>query len=235
MKFNFNHKSLFGIIAIVLLVQCNAKKNIVDSNDIQEIGAYLKTSHPEDPKNQVLKSKVIALKNAAWVKGAKDAKPMAARPLIVEIPKKNTKASVTSQEAEEFKTLIALTPEEHRGKTVKLLNKMFDTDVSNKEVILLLQNKSDCNMILRIQGKKFYNLAVPAHGENSIVLPKDNYVFSSNICDVKYSSTKNLVKNQAIILGNPTYENPSNPSKNLASKNKKDTPKTKKQSSKKRN
>lgn len=196
--------SVVFFIILSFLISCNTAKNIVDSNDIKEIEAYLKTSHPEDPKNQVLKSKLIALKNADWVKGAKDAKPMAARPISIEIPKVNAKKNSSSQEAQEFNTLIALTPEAHRERTTKLLNKMLNTDISNNEVILLLQNKSDCNMILRLQGKNYYNLAVPAHGENSIVLPIDTYVLTSNICDVKYSSTKKLVQNLAIILGNPS-------------------------------
>lgn len=213
--------SVVFFIILSFLISCNTAKNIVDSNDIKEIEAYLKTSHPEDPKNQVLKSKLIALKNADWVKGAKDAKPMAARPISIEIPKVNAKKSSSSQEAQEFNTLIALTPEAHREKTTKLLNKMLNTDISNNEVILLLQNKSDCNMILRLQGKNYYNLAVPAHGENSIVLPIDTYVLTSNICDVKYSSTKKLVKNLAIILGNPTIDDfnaDNNSIKKLASK-----------------
>lgn len=212
--------SVVFLIILSFLISCNTAKNIVDSNDIHEIEAYLKASHPEDPKNQVLKSKLIALKNADWVKGAKDAKPMAARPISIEIPKVNAKKSSSSQEAQEFNTLIALTPEAHREKTTKLLNKMLNTDISNNEVILLLQNKSDCNMILRLQGKNYYNLAVPAHGENSIVLPMDTYVLTSNICDVKYSSTKKLVKNLAIILGNPTTDdfNGNNSGKKLALK-----------------
>jgi hypothetical protein len=233
MKFIFNHKSLFGIIAIVLLVQCNAKKNIVDSNDIQEIEAYLKTSHPEDPKNNLLKSKVIALKNAAWVKGAKDAKPMASRPLIVEIPKIASKSELNAKDAEEFKTLIALTPEAHREKTVKLLNNLFNSDVSNKEVILLLQNNSDCNMVMHFQGKKFYNLAVPAHGQNSIVLTKDTYSLSSSLCDVRYSSTKDLAKNQMIILDNPSSKINEDQMKNLSLQNKKNSLPTKTSSPKK--
>jgi hypothetical protein len=57
---------------------------------------------------------------------------------------------------------------------------------------------------MHLQGKKFYNLAVPAHGQNSIVLEKDSYNLSSNVCDVKYTSTKDLAKSQMIILGNPT-------------------------------
>lgn len=223
--------SVVFLFILSFLTSCNTAKNIVDSNDIHEIEVYLKTSHPEDPKNQVLKSKLIALKNADWVKGAKDAKPMAARPLIVEIPKSNTKSTINSKEAEEYKTLIALTPDEHRDKTVQLLNNMFNSDVSNKEVILLLQNNSDCNMVMHLQGKKFFNLAVPAHGENSVVLPKDTYVLTSNICDVKYSSTKSLVKSQAIILSNPTIDHNSNID-NIASKNKKEAQKVKKQSSK---
>ncbi len=205
MKTLFSHNKVTVLFLLCFLWQCNAKKNIVDSNDIQEIESYLKSAHPDDPKKPLLKSKVIALKNAAWVKGAKDAKPMAVRPIIIDIPKKIENASSPEQEAEEYKRLIASTPEEQRNKTVLLLNKIFDTDISNNEAILLFQNNSDCNIIIRLQDKIFYNLAVPAHGENSLVIKKGNYTLNSNVCDVKYSSTKEISKSQVIILNNPTY------------------------------
>lgn len=99
------------------------------------------------------------------------------------------------------------TPSEHKEKTLKLLNAMFNEDITSKEAILLFRNKSDCNLVLRINGKKFYNMPVPAHGENFIVLNKDNYIISGDVCDVKYSSQKLIQKNLQIVLNNPVEKN----------------------------
>lgn len=183
----------------------------MQSTNIQEIENFLKTAHPEDPRRIVLKPKLVALKNAEWTKGAKSAKPMEARPIVMEVPNSVIR-NENSSEAEEFKKLIAESSTQHKEKTVKLLNTLFDQDITKKEAIVLIQNNSDCNMIVRIQGKDFYNLAIPAHGENSLVLNKGTYQFSSNICGSRYLSNKEITKSIVVILNNPVVS-PSKSSK----------------------
>ncbi|MDR6489473.1 putative membrane protein YfhO [Chryseobacterium vietnamense] len=183
-----------------------SSKDILRSTNIKEIEEYLKNAHPYDPKRTVLKPKLIALKNSEWTKGARTAKPMEARPVIADIPK-SAMRNPNSDDAEEFKKLIAETSAEHKEKTVKLLNAMFNEDISRNEAILLFKNNSDCNIVLRIEGKEFYNLAVPAHAENFIVLKKDSYTLSSNTCDLKYSSRKDIKKSIFVTVDNPKPSN----------------------------
>lgn len=195
-------------IVLCILLSCkstgiaNPSQNILESTDIKEIENYLAATHPDDPKRSVLKPKLIALKNAEWTKGKKNAKPMEARPVISEIPSAAFK-NPNSQEAEEFKRLISSTSKEHKEKTVKLLDAMFNEDVNSKEVILLFKNLSDCNLVLKIQGKDFYNLAVPAKGENFIVINKGFYTIKGNVCDVVYSSQKDLNKSILLTISTP--------------------------------
>ncbi|SIS41851.1 hypothetical protein SAMN05421639_104724 [Chryseobacterium shigense] len=188
-------------------------KDILKSVNIAEIEEYLKNAHPEDPKRSVLKPKLIALKNSEWTKGAQTAKPMEARPVITDIPNRFMKNS-NSTDAEEFKRLIAETSDQHKEKTVKLLNAMFDEDITRKEALLLFRNNSDCNIVLRIEGKDFHNLAVPAHGENFIVLNKGSYTLNSNVCDIRYSSQKDIKKSIFVVIDNPGIPK-SEPDKNL--------------------
>ncbi|WP_260446536.1 DUF6759 domain-containing protein [Chryseobacterium lactis] len=177
-------------------------KDILKSTNIKEIEEYLKNVHPDDPKRSVLKPKLIALKNAEWTKGARTAKPMEARPVISDIPK-SVMRNPNSNEAEEFKRLLLESSAEHKEKTVKLLNAMFNEDITRKEAILLFKNNSDCNIVLRIEGKDYYNLAVPAHGENFIVLNKGLYSINSNVCDMKYISQKDIKKSIFVTIDNP--------------------------------
>ncbi|MGN7864452.1 DUF6759 domain-containing protein [Chryseobacterium sp.] len=177
-------------------------KDILKSTNIREIEEYLKNAHPDDPKRSVLKPKLIALKNAEWTKGARTAKPMEARPIISDIPK-SIMRNPASDDAEEFKRLIVESSSEHKEKTVKLLNAMFNEDITRKEAILLFKNNSDCNIVLRIEGKDYYNLAVPAHGENFIVINKGSYTLSSNVCDMKYISQKDIKKSIFVTIDNP--------------------------------
>lgn len=201
-KNTFIFSLLFVMISSSVAAQKNSK-NILKSTNIKEIEEYLNTTFPEDPKKSVLKPKLIALKNQAWTKGRKDAKPMEARPVITEIPNSIMRDS-NSKDAEEFKRLITETSKDHKEKTAHLLNAMFDEDITSKEAILLLKNNSDCNLVLKIQGKEFYNMAIPAHGENFIVINKGIYILNSNVCDVKYNSQKDIRKNILLSINNPT-------------------------------
>lgn len=182
------------------------KGDILKSTNINEIEEYLGNAHPEDPKKRILKQHVIALKNAEWTKGAKNAKPMEARPVFIELPDPLSRKKDTEANQEVFRKLMSETPEEHKEKTKKLLNNMFNEDISNNEVILLLKNNSDCDLVLEISGKKFYNLAVPAKGENFIVMNKDLYTISGNVCDVKYKSSKDIDKSLVVVLQNPGFK-----------------------------
>lgn len=205
------------------------REDILKSKNINEIEAYLSKAHSQDPKKRILKQKIIALKNSEWTKGAKDAKPMAARPVIFDLPSKSSFKKNTPESEAVFKKLLAETPEEHKQKTVKLLNSIFSQDISSNKVILLLKNNSDCNLVLEISGKKFYNLPIPAKSENSLVLEKDTYTLAGNLCDVPYTSVKEFSKGAVIILSNPETESPKKEMEKTATpKKKKSNSKTKK-------
>jgi hypothetical protein len=179
------------------------RSDILKSTNINEIEEYLGKTHPEDPKKRILKQRIIALKNAGWTKGAKNAKPMEARPVFMELPDHSSKKINSETNQDIFKKLMAETSDEHREKTKTLLNNMFNEDINHNEAVLLLKNNSDCDLVLEISGKKFYNLAIPAKGENFIVLNKDLYTFSGNVCDVKYQSSKDIRKSLVVVLKNP--------------------------------
>lgn len=202
-------KNTLILLFFALTLSCSTQEknrgDILANTNISEIEEYLKNAHPEDPKKHILQSKLIALKNSEWTKGARTAKPMEVRPIITEFPQ-NLKGKGLSDDSDEFKKLIAETTSEHKEKTIKLLNSMFNEDINSNEAILLFRNNSDCNMVLKISGKKFYNLAVPAHNENFIVVDKDHYSLSSNICDVEYTSKRQINKNIQIAINNPQYK-----------------------------
>jgi len=200
-------KNLYTFFFFSLIISsCASNTDRVDvlkSTNINEIEEYLAKAHPNDPKRGILKQRVIALKNAEWTKGAKNAKPMEARPVFIEFPDQTNKKRNAQANQEIFQKLMSETSEQHLEKTKNLLNNMFNEDINHHEAILLLKNNSDCNLVLEISGKKFYNLAVPAKGENFIVLNKDSYKLSGNMCDVTYQSSKDINKSLIVILQNP--------------------------------
>lgn len=208
-----------SLIFVSVLAPAQKKfANILKSSNILEIENFLRTSHPEDSIRSIMKSKLIALKNASSNKVGQSTSSIA-KPVIKDIPR-NALKQRNDSEKEEFDRLFKLSSTAHKEKTVKLLNQLFSKDVSDTEAVLLIENRSDCNMIVRIQGSEFYNLAVPAHGENSLVVKKGDYQFTSKVCDAKYSSVKNISKNLLVTLNSPVlvrnkewYTNTENPAK----------------------
>ncbi|UOE38568.1 MULTISPECIES: DUF6759 domain-containing protein [Chryseobacterium] len=116
---------------------------------------------------------------------------------------KNTTIAIPDTEAAEFNMLMAENPAEHKDKTVKILNSLFDNDPNSKECIILIQNKSDCNIIVRIDGvgNTKYRLPVPAQSDNSIVVQKGDYLLSSIVCGAQYASQKTIQKPLMVALG----------------------------------
>lgn len=172
----------------------------MSSQDITELENFLKTAHPDDPRRKILKSRIISIKNSTWMNNGKAnvaaKSTVAATPTMLALQKANG-------EEEEFKTLIAETPTEHKEKTVNILNQFFNEDISNQNAILLIENHSKCNVIMRIKGEKNYNLAIMANGENSLVLKKGNYQLTSNVCNASFSSKKEIAKNMVVTVKQP--------------------------------
>lgn len=112
-------------------------------------------------------------------------------------------AVIPDTEASEFNMLMAENPVEHKNKTVKILNSLFDNDPNAKECIVMIENKSDCNIIIRIEGigNTKYRLPVPSHGDNSIVVQKGDYLFTSIVCGAQYASQKTIQKPIIVALG----------------------------------
>ncbi|MCY0978719.1 hypothetical protein PGH12_10470 [Chryseobacterium wangxinyae] len=111
--------------------------------------------------------------------------------------------AIADTEASEFNMLMADNPMEHKNKTVKILNSLFDNDPNAKECIIMIENKSDCNIIVRIEGIGItkYRLPVPAHGDNSLVIQKGDYLLTSIVCGAQYASQKTIQKPLMVALG----------------------------------
>lgn len=114
-----------------------------------------------------------------------------------------TTVAIADTEASEFNMLMADNPVEHKNKTVKILNSLFDNDPTAKECIVMIENRSDCNIIVRIEGigNIKYRLPVPAHGDNSIVVEKGDYLLTSIVCGAQYASQKTIQKPIMVALG----------------------------------
>ena len=175
--------------------------------DMQEMLALLRrrpsTKITFDEMNAIIKQKQIARYKAELAAKQFNAvyTPSTSQNTFVVNAASNT--AVPNAEAEEFNMLMAVSPVEHKNRTVKILNSLFDNDPNTKECIVMIQNKSDCNIIVRMEGvgTTKYRLAVPAQGESSIVIEKGQYLFSSLVCGAQYASQKTIARPIMVALG----------------------------------
>lgn len=235
----------------------------MQSKNIYEINAFLRDAHPDDPRRNVLKPKVMKMMKD-YIKDAHPAdqrikemqemlallkrrpstkisfeemneiirqKQIAYYKAELEKAKKNIKDQKSGSyktyqyntiagnskgsnsmsenkdlEEEEFQMLMNESPVDHKMKTTKILNSLFDNDPTSKETIVMVDNKSDCNIIMRIEGvgSTKFRLAIPSKSSNSIVIEKGDYLFTSLVCGAQYASQKTIQKSIMVSLGNPS-------------------------------
>lgn len=89
---------------------------------------------------------------------------------------------------------------EQNKKTAAMLTHLFNDDPMDKEAYINIKNRSKCNLIVKINGKKYYNLDVPANGQNFLLVEKGEYILTTMVCDAKYSSLKKINKDIEIEL-----------------------------------
>lgn len=206
------------------------RRSVLKPRVMEMMKEYIKTAHPADQKVKQMQEMLALLKRRpstkitfdemnAIIKQKQIAKykaELAAKQSTVQYTPSNaqnvfvtntaataTVAAIPDAEAEEFNMLMSVSPVEHKNKTVKILNSLFDNDPNSKECIVLIENKSDCNIIVRMEGvgNTKYRLAVPAHNDNSIVVEKGDYLFTSLVCGAQYASQKTIQKPLMVALG----------------------------------
>lgn len=203
------------------------KRSVLKPRVMEMMKEYIKNAHPADQKvkdmqemlamlrrrpstkitfdemNAIIKQKQIAKYKAELA--AKQSTTVYTPSTAQNTYVVNTTANsaIPNTEAEEFNMLMAVSPVEHKNRTVKILNSLFDNDPNAKECIVLIQNKSDCNIIVRMEGvgTTKYRLAVPAQGEGSIVIEKGQYLFTSLVCGAQYASQKTIERPIMVALG----------------------------------
>ena len=157
---------------------------IMRSQDPKEISAFIK-KYPNNPNANFLNNR---MKNLGAVQSPK-AKPVI-QPLNTEKLSKEVEKKVEKGKADA-----------NTERTVNLLNNLFSTDRNKSEVFVMIKNKSNCNLIVKVEGKTFFNLDVPKKGDNYLLLPKGTYKITTKICDASYQSTKNIAEDTQIVLG----------------------------------
>ena len=153
------------------------------SKDPSVIAEFIK-KYPNNKNTAFLQRKL----NSMAGRGNAAAKP-SIQPLNTEKLEKQVEKSEAKRE-----------PDAKAKRTAEVLTHLFNNDPNKKDAYVLIRNKSECNLIVKFEGKKFYNLDVPKMGENYILVQKGTYRITTMICNAQYASVKNVTQDIEINL-----------------------------------
>lgn len=162
-------------------------EDALESKDPKVIAAFIK-QNPQHPSVPEFKRKIVAIVTSADYKVA---------PPVVE---KLSRKELEKQLREEVRKQGPKSIDPNAAQAVRLLNHLFSNDPNKKEAYVQIENLSRCNLIVKFEGKDFYNLNVPANGKSFILINKGKYILSTNVCDAVYKQEKNIQTDIAIKL-----------------------------------
>jgi len=153
-------------------------------------------------KNNELNSGKTIATNAAKTVNGKPVSDNAAAAIeaLKEERRATTYASVGSEGSAKSAGSSKSGPSEENKRRAAMLTHLFNNDVNKSEAYVNIKNRSACNLIVKISGKKYYNLTVPAKGENFILVDKGEYIMTTSVCDAKYSALKKITQDIEIAL-----------------------------------
>lgn len=175
------------------------------SDNPRVIAGFLK-QNPGHAKTDKLKRKLVTIIMADNSPEAKPTIKPLSKDKIVKIVANNelnsgkniatvAKASIPANKTNFASAASKKSGASEQGKrTANMLTHLFSNDANKNEAYVNIRNKSKCNLIVKISGKKYYNLDVPARGQNFILVDKGEYVLTTAVCDAKYSSLKKITK-----------------------------------------
>ncbi len=110
---------------------------------------------------------------------------------------KKTAEEMEKEEFEELMVLDSINKNQTAAESLDIL--LSDTDDGNK-ISLIVNNNTNCNIILRFAGDKYYNLPIYKNRKNFIVIEKGTYSLGANLCKSRYSSYIPLTQSTTFTL-----------------------------------
>ena len=106
-------------------------------------------------------------------------------------PVVNTAPVPKTAEKTEYEQLMERDEADKQTRTAKVLNYLMNSESpADPNTAVVVDNFTNCNIIVRIVGKKTYNLPVPKGGKNFLIVEKGNYTLRSELCKSTYYSQK---------------------------------------------
>lgn len=93
-------------------------------------------------------------------------------------------------EMEEFNMLMKKDSLDKQNNAAESLDILLNGSPNDSRISLIVNNNTNCNIILRLSGSKIYNLPIIKNRKNFIVVEKGTYSLGANLCNSRYSTSK---------------------------------------------
>ncbi len=103
-------------------------------------------------------------------------------------------------EAYEFGQLMIQDSINKMDTAAESLDLLLNGSPMDNHVSLLINNNSNCDIIVRFAGDSTYNVPVRKNFRNFVVLEKGNYTVTSNLCFTHYAVRKTLMDSSTLTL-----------------------------------
>lgn len=103
-------------------------------------------------------------------------------------------------EAYEFGQLMVQDSINKMDTAAESLDLLLNGSPLDNHVSLLINNNSNCDIIVRFAGDSNYNVPVRKNFRNFVVLEKGNYLVSANLCKTRYEVRKTVTESATLTL-----------------------------------
>ncbi len=179
---------IFLFLLIVQLGLAQKKmtfEEVTKSTDTKVLSSFIK-ENPNHPGVPELKKKLVQIITNSDYKVAKPE----VKPLTPSVLKKQIENASPTPAGDA-----------NARRAAEIVTNLFSNNRNKSEVYVQIINNSPCNMIVKFEGKDFYNLNVLAGKKSFILIKKGKYTISTLVCDVKYSQPKLINEDIYIKLG----------------------------------
>ncbi|MPS73138.1 MAG: hypothetical protein E2590_08285 [Chryseobacterium sp.] len=214
-------KKIFLLLFFLVSICTFSQVSVFEAKSTKDRGIVEKfiRDNPKHPAVPELKKRALTLRYLGTDQAAKPTITQMTEKKIEKTSKIGTTEDPNTPEPTKTTITKTETPEKVKGSNTKvepsqqakntaaLLTSLFNNNPNKKEAIVQIVNKSACNLVVKISGKKFYNLTVPSNGQNYILVDKGSYNMSTSICDAIYNQNKAITKDIIITLNSTKQSN----------------------------
>ena len=113
---------------------------------------------------------------------------------------KNPTNTSAPEEKTDFESLMIKDKLDKNQRSAAVLNQLFNDSPIDKVSAVIIENKTNCDIIVRITGATNHLLPIYKNDRNFLILDKGNYTFSANLCRAKYLKQKKIAESVTVTL-----------------------------------